>query len=236
MADEQRGSGIEKKSGNGWIVLILVALILPGAVYLSFRQTGTPVTLPSAPAPSKPVQARDAQGHLLPPPSFDAVSADEEGMLFAAGKGPAGWNIVLQNAAQTLGETKANNDGEWLLALERPLEPGDYVLSLLAQGPPGQPSVAGKRTFALTVAPRRKIAAAPPRQMAAPSSTATQVQQAAAAEAANMTKVKRGDSLWSLAHRHLGSGERYPEIYSANKSQIKNPNLIYPDQQFTVPH
>jgi nucleoid-associated protein YgaU len=188
------------------------------------------------PAPSKPAQAKDEQGHLLPPPSFDAVSADENGMLVAAGKGPAGWNISLQNAAQTLGDTKANDDGEWVLMLGRPLEPGDYVLSLLAQGPPGQPILAGKHTFALTVAPRRKIAQPAPRQMTVPSSAAVEVQPAAASQAAKMTKVKPGDSLWLLAHRHLGSGTRYPEIFSANKSQIKDPNLIYPDQQFSMPH
>jgi nucleoid-associated protein YgaU len=236
MVDEQRESGTGKKSGNGWIVLILAALIIPGAVYFGFRQTGSPVKLPSSlPAPSKPAQSRDAQGHILPPPSFDAVNVDENGMLFAAGKGPAEWNILLQNAAQTLGGTKATSDGEWLLTLERPLDPGDYVLSLLAQDPSGQPSIAGKRTFALTVAPRAKTVVSASRQ-AAPSSAAAEVQQTSKPGAANMTKVKRGDSLWSLAQQHLGSGNRYPEIFSANKSQIKNPNLIYPEQQFKVPH
>jgi nucleoid-associated protein YgaU len=236
MMEEQRESGIGKKSGSGWIVLVLAALILPVAVYIGFQRTGSPVKLSSLPAPSKPVQPRDAQGHPLLPPSFDAVTADEDGMLFAAGKGPAGWKILLQNAAQTIGNTQATSDGEWLLALERPLEPGDYVLSLLAQDPSGQPNLAGKHTFALTVAPHRKSLQPPSRQIAAPSSAAAEVRQAAASQAPKITNVRRGDSLWSLAHQHLGSGGRYPEIFSANKSQIKNPNLIYPDQQFAVPH
>jgi nucleoid-associated protein YgaU len=236
MTDERLNSGTGKRSGNGWIVLVLFALILPGVVYLSFQKTDSPAKLSSLPAPSKPVQARDEQGRLLPPPSFDAVSADEDGMVFAAGKGPAGWDILLQNATRTLGETKATGDGEWLLTLERPLEPGDYVLSLLAQGPPGQPILAGKHTFALTVASRRKSVPSPSRQIAAPSSAVAQAQPAARPEAAKITKVKPGDSLWMLAHRHLGSGNRYPEIFNANKSQIKNPDLIYPDQQFAMPH
>jgi nucleoid-associated protein YgaU len=237
MSGEQRESGIGNRKGGGRIVLVLAALILPGAVYLSFHQAEPPAKLASLPAPSKPAQPRDAEGRLQPAPSFDAVTADDDGMLFAAGKGPAGWSIVLQNAAQTLGNVHANSDGEWLLMLGRPLEPGDYVLSLLAQDPSGQASIAGKRTFALTVAPRRKPAAAPSRQIAAaPSTAAAEVRQAAAAEAAKTAKVKRGDSLWSIAQHHLGSGERYREIFGANKSQIKDPNLIYPEQQFAVPH
>jgi nucleoid-associated protein YgaU len=236
MSVEQRESGIENRKSGGRIVLALAALILPGAAYLSFQKAEPPAKLSSLPAPSKPAQARDAEGRLLPAPSFDAVTADDDGMLFAAGKGPAGWTILLQSAAQTLGNTQTNDDGEWLLMLGRPLEPGDYALSLVAQDPSGQSSISGKRTFALTVAPRRKSAQPPSRQIATPSTAAAEVQQAAALEAAKTAKVKRGDSLWSIAQQRLGSGERYPEIFGANKSQIKDPNLIYPDQQFAVPH
>ncbi len=236
MMHEQRAGGIGKRSGKGWIILALATLILPAAVYLSFREAESPVQPPSLPAPSKPAQSKDAADYNWPAPSFDAVSADEDGMLVAAGKGPAGWNILLQSAAQTLGDTKADGDGEWVLMLGRPLEPGDYVLSLLAQGPPGQPILASKRAFALTVAPRRKGVQTSARQMPAPSSAAAEVQPAAGPAAAETAKVKRGDSLWSLARHHLGSGNRYPEIVGANKSQIKNPNLIYPDQQFAMPH
>lgn len=48
--------------------------------------------------------------------------------------------------------------------------------------------------------------------------------------------VKKGDSLWAIAKKELGSGARYTEIYSLNKDTIgKNPNLIYPGQVFTLP-
>jgi len=236
MVDEQRKDSIGKRKSGGGIILVLAALILPAAVYLTHQQTDSPAKPSSSPAPSKPVKLKDAQGNLLLPPSFDAVSADENGMLVAAGKGPAGWSILLQNAARTLGDTKATGDGEWVLTLYRPLEPGDYVLSLLAEGPPGQPFLVGEHTFALTVAPRRKTVQPPSRQMATPFSAAAEVQPAAGSEAADIAKVKPGDSLWAIAHKHLGSGERYPEIFNANKSKIKDPNLIYPDQQFAMPH
>ena len=44
--------------------------------------------------------------------------------------------------------------------------------------------------------------------------------------------VKRGDTLWAIAKKYLGSGTKYPQIASQNK--IKNPNLIYPGQVFKI--
>lgn len=47
--------------------------------------------------------------------------------------------------------------------------------------------------------------------------------------------VVKGDSLWKIAVQFYGSGSQYTKIYEANKGQIKNPNLIYPGQVFTIP-
>ncbi len=47
--------------------------------------------------------------------------------------------------------------------------------------------------------------------------------------------VVRGDTLWGIAQKYLGSGSRYTEIFEANRDKIKNPNLIYPGQVFTIP-
>ena len=48
--------------------------------------------------------------------------------------------------------------------------------------------------------------------------------------------VVKGDNLWRISRKLLGEGVRYTEIYEANKSQIKDPNLIYPEQKFFVQH
>lgn len=49
--------------------------------------------------------------------------------------------------------------------------------------------------------------------------------------------VVRGDHLWGIARKqeHYGNGFAWPVIYSANRDQIKDPDLIYPDQSFKVP-
>ncbi len=47
--------------------------------------------------------------------------------------------------------------------------------------------------------------------------------------------VKRGDCLWTIAKKFYGNGSKYTKIYNANKSKIKNPDLIYPGQVLTIP-
>ncbi|MBF2052449.1 MAG: LysM peptidoglycan-binding domain-containing protein [Candidatus Sericytochromatia bacterium] len=47
--------------------------------------------------------------------------------------------------------------------------------------------------------------------------------------------VKKGDSLWSIAGAQLGDNNQWPVLFALNKSQIKNPDLIYPGQVLTVP-
>ena len=44
--------------------------------------------------------------------------------------------------------------------------------------------------------------------------------------------VQRGDTLWEIASKYLGSGTKYPQI--AQENNIKNPNLIYPGQVFKI--
>jgi nucleoid-associated protein YgaU len=61
--------------------------------------------------------------------------------------------------------------------------------------------------------------------------------------------VQRGDTLWSLAARHLGNGLRWPELYRVNEREIvreqqrypearramQGPNWIYPGTTLTLP-
>jgi nucleoid-associated protein YgaU len=47
--------------------------------------------------------------------------------------------------------------------------------------------------------------------------------------------IQPGNNLWLIATRVYGSGFRYTVIYRANKSQISDPDLIYPGQVFKLP-
>lgn len=49
--------------------------------------------------------------------------------------------------------------------------------------------------------------------------------------------VVRGDYLWKIAKMkdHYGDGMKWMRIYSVNREQIDNPDLIFPDQNFSIP-
>ncbi len=47
--------------------------------------------------------------------------------------------------------------------------------------------------------------------------------------------VVKGDSLSKIAKHLYGDAQKWQKIYEANRDQIKNPDLIYPGQTFTIP-
>lgn len=56
-------------------------------------------------------------------------------------------------------------------------------------------------------------------------------------ESVTMYTVVKGDHLWGIARKpeHYGNGFAWPMIYKANRDKIKNPDLIYPKQVFSIP-
>ena len=47
--------------------------------------------------------------------------------------------------------------------------------------------------------------------------------------------VQPGLTLWAIARDQLGGGVLYVQVYEANKDRIRDPDLIYPGQVFTLP-
>jgi outer membrane protein OmpA-like peptidoglycan-associated protein len=47
--------------------------------------------------------------------------------------------------------------------------------------------------------------------------------------------VKKGDSLWIIAQKELGSGHRWKNIYELNKDKIKNPKKLRVGQTIVIP-
>ena len=48
--------------------------------------------------------------------------------------------------------------------------------------------------------------------------------------------VVKGDSLWDIAAKYLGSGSMYMQIFELNRDIVQNPNLIYPGQVLMLPN
>ncbi len=47
--------------------------------------------------------------------------------------------------------------------------------------------------------------------------------------------IEKGDTLWAIAKKHLGDGNKYNDIFVANREVIKDPDLIYPGQKIRIP-
>lgn len=74
---------------------------------------------------------------------------------------------------------------------------------------------------------------------AAPAAPAAMPAAMPAAEAAPerpvTITVQPGYTLWRIARDNFGDGVQYVKVFEANKTQIRDPDLIYPGQVFTLP-
>ena len=48
--------------------------------------------------------------------------------------------------------------------------------------------------------------------------------------------VKKGETLGKIAKHYYGDAMKYKDIFSANTDKLKNPDLIYPDQELVIPN
>ena len=121
---------------------------------------------------------------------------------------PARWCGPIND--KVVAEGQAAADGSWRLVPAKPVEPGKYKLRLDRLAKDGKP-------VARLELPFERIPMPP------------------ATGNSERLVVVRGDSLWNIARAHYGDGFRHTLIYGANKDQIRDPDLIYPGQVFSLP-
>ncbi len=51
-----------------------------------------------------------------------------------------------------------------------------------------------------------------------------------------LVTVQPGNTLWGIARENYGEGILYVRVFEANTDRIRNPDLIYPGQIFTLPN
>ncbi|MBY6844667.1 LysM peptidoglycan-binding domain-containing protein [Clostridium botulinum] len=86
----------------------------------------------------------------------------------------------------------------------------------------------------------KKVVIVTPKTSAASQSVKKVIVNSKVARPSNTNKPKThtvsgNDTLWHIAKRYLGDGNKWPQIYNLNKDKIKNPNLIYTGQVLRLP-
>mgnify|MGYP001181339613 FL=1 len=154
----------------------------------------------------KPRISPEGQPNAL---SLEIVDYDEAGWLRLKGHAnPANTVIVYMNN-NSIGQAVVNGQGTWELRPADTLARGAYTLRL--------DEVDETQVIARIELPFAR--ALPPKGLTKE----------------EYVTVQPGNSLWRISRRILGEGTMYTVIYEANKNQIRDANLIYPGQIFSIP-
>ena len=184
------------------------------ALQVPKAQAKKATTRPAAPAGKTVVNVPSDQAakRSTPAPavSLDSVDYDDKGALILAGRADAGAlvNVYVDNGS--IGGAKADASGKWQLTPHSAVLPGDHKLRV------DQMDAAGKVMYRVEL-------------------PFTRAEPAAIKLAEGQVIVQPGNSLWRIARRSYGEGTLYTVIYEANRTQIRDPDLIYPGQIFVVP-
>ena len=164
------------------------------------------------------VQPEESGLRIVQPPSrpasedvtLDTISYDAEGRVVFAGRARPEGAVRLYLNAASIAEAPVADDGSWRTRAAETIASGVYTLRL------DQVDAAGEVTSRIeTPFLREAITEGPVGD--------------------NTITVQSGDNLWRISESYYGEGVRYTVIYGANKGQIRDPDLIYPGQIFTVP-
>jgi len=140
---------------------------------------------------------------------LQVVDYDEAGNLTLGGKGKPGAFLRAYLDNGLIGEATVPEDGNWRLRPSKSVAPGTYRLRI--------DEIVGDK-----VAQRIEL----------PFSRSEAI---AELPGDKLVIVQPGNSLWRIARRSYGEGQLYSVIYEANRDQIRDADLIYPGQVFSVP-
>jgi nucleoid-associated protein YgaU len=186
--------------------------------------------------------------------TFSSIDYDENGVKSVVrinGYAAPGTNISLYIDNEPVGTATADATGTWSFAANRELADGNHAMRADAvESPSGKVITRAEVSFNRKL-PKPDVAMAEAQEKTMPpfGPDASATTEEADEEAASTTRpfqghsgsetktiiIKRGDTLWHIARRRYGSGMQYTQIFQNNKDQIRDPDLIYPNQQFVLP-
>lgn len=154
--------------------------------------------------------------------ALDAISYNGAGAVQLTGRARPKSRVRVYVDNAQVAEIDTAEDGRWNGELEN-VPPGLYTLRV-DEIEPGS----GKVVSRLETPFKREAPDALPQ----PAGDAAPDQPVPLVRAVT---VQKGDTLWAISQEKFGSGFLYVRVFEANKSAIRNPDLIYPGQVFTIP-
>lgn len=116
--------------------LLLAAALAAAAAYVMTRPQ--PAAPDAQPAVSRDAAPASAETPATPAPSFDIVRVDPRGTAVAAGRGAPGAEVSLVAGETVIATVEIDENGEWVMIIDEPLETGSVELSLVMRTPSGQ--------------------------------------------------------------------------------------------------
>ncbi|MFY1711422.1 LysM peptidoglycan-binding domain-containing protein [Tritonibacter mobilis] len=167
--------------------------------------------------------ARPTVPELVGKVALDTISYTDAGdvQLTGRAKPDAMVRVYLDNSPVADLETAA--DGQWSGNLTA-ISPGIYTLRLDEIDPTDGMVLSRLETPFKREAP----------EVLQPA-LAADAEPGAARPSIRAVTVQKGDTLWAISQQRYGSGYLYVRVFEANQSDIRNPDLIYPGQIFTLP-
>ncbi|MEM8794169.1 MAG: LysM peptidoglycan-binding domain-containing protein [Pseudomonadota bacterium] len=147
--------------------------------------------------------------------SVEAIETEEE-KIFVAGSSTPGETVRVYVGDEFVGDAKTGADGRWLLEETKPLEPGEYNVRVDQLKTTGQVEARAEVPFVVSETEPTRLRPLDP-------------------TLGRRVIIRKNDNLWTISQRLYGSGERFTAIYTRNRDQIRNPNLIFPGQVFELP-
>ena len=195
--------------------------------------------------------AEDMPAEMVANVTIDTITYTPEGAVQLAGRGTAERmvRIYLDNAP--IAEAAISGAGDWAVTLPE-IVPGIHVLradQLDAAGAvtsrfetPFKRETAEALAAASGASSGAEAVADTGADAGAEAAAEAGAEVAAAGDAAGAAQsgpvtvtVQPGFTLWRIATENLGEGVRYVQVFEANRDQIRDPDLIYPGQVFTIP-
>ena len=183
-------------------------------------KAGAKLAVLQKPAPENTQDGSGSQRAL----GLDVIDYGSDGNLIIGGTGKPGARVFLYLDGQFLAEATVDDSARWQTQPEQPVAPGNYQIRVDLAEKDNESRILERVELPFTRAKLSDLA-----------QYTSDQNQAGEQKSPSSVIVQPGNSLWRLARRAYGEGLRYTLIYQENRSQIRDPDLIYPGQVFTLP-